>query len=215
MTGGKKTTPPSSGGGGACADGSSPPCPSPTPATWTVDDLKKNLAACDGGTGVWAAAKAANGGVDPTVQTGSSAIGTGGSVDTSKGVITLDTSQDKCFATQVLVQELSNLSHKADFFTAANSAAAGDLSREEFIKANEKPEYDGVQNVIKAFDNCKGKWGCTTCEKEWARKYTTFDDYYAKALSNTHKEHYGKWWDDHYKAAYDAKHPASPPPKSP
>jgi hypothetical protein len=129
-------------------------------------------------------------------------------VDTTKGEITLDAGQDCCFATQVLIQELTNLSHKEDFNKARGDAQAGDLSREGYIRANEEPEYDGVKNVIKAFDACKEKWGCTTCEKEWARKYKTFDDYYDKALSNTHKEYYGGFWDAHYKAAYENKHPA-------
>ena len=190
-----------------------PPSP-PTPvAAWTVDDLKKNLAACDGGTGVWSSAKAANGGGDPTILVGD--VSGGGQVNAAAGVITLDRSQDKCFATQVMIQELSNLSQKSALQKAHSDAAAGNLSREEYIKAIELAEYDGVRKVIKAFDACKDKWGCTTCEKEWARKYTTFDDYYAKALSNDHKEFYGKRWDAQFKAAYEKKHPPSPPPKSP
>src|SRR5215216_643875 len=192
-----------------------PPGPPSPPTAWTVDDLKKNLAKCDGGTDIWAKAKAANGGKDPTVKTGASAIGSGGQVDINKGEITLDTGQDKCFATQVLIQELCNLSHKADFAKANTDCGAGDLSRDAFIRANEEPEYDGVTKVIQAFDACKGKWGCTTCEKEWARKYTTFDDYYNKALSNRHKEYYGSSWDTNCKAAYDTKHPPTPPPAPP
>lgn len=175
------------------------------PAGWTPAELKANIDTCDGGTGIYAKAKAANGGKDPVVKKGTAS--TGGQVDLSTGEITLDPGQDKCTATQVQIQELTNLSHKADFEKATKEAAAGDLSREGFIKAYEKIEYDGVQNVIKAFDSCKDKWGCKTCEKEWARKYKTFDDYYDKALSNDHKEYYGKFWDTNYKAAYKAKHP--------
>jgi hypothetical protein len=208
----KKTTPPSSGAGGTPAASTTATCPSGPCKVFdkdcTPEDLKRNVQTCDGGTKVWEKAKAANGGRDPTVKAGASAIGSGGQVDINKGEITLDPGQDCCIATQVLIQELSNLSHKADFEKATKEAAAGNLSREDYIKANERAEYDGVRNVITAFDACKDKWGCTTCEKEWARKYTTFDDYYNKALSNEHKEYYGKHWDATFKTAYEKKHPA-------
>jgi hypothetical protein len=185
----------------ACKDTDSTTAPG-----WTVDELKKNLTACDGATGAAAAAKTT------TVAVGRTALGTGGSVDTSRGAITLDSGQDKCTATQVLIQELTNLSHKSDFEKLASDAAAGKLSREEYIRGEELQEYDGVRKVIQAFDACKDKWGCTTCEKEWARRYTTFDDYYDKALSTSHKEYYGKDWDARFKAAYEAKHPPAVPP---
>lgn len=180
-----------------------------TPAKKTTEpcpqDLLDNLKKCDGGTGVYEKAKAANSGKDPTIKMG--AAGTGGQVDTGKGEITLDKSLDKCTATQILIQELSNLSHKKDFDDATSKALSGDLSRDEFIRAYEKAEYDGVKNVINAFDSCKDTWGCKTCEKEWARSAKNFDDYYNNYLSSSHKENYGQWWDANCKGAYDAKHP--------
>jgi hypothetical protein len=178
------------------------PCPAPT---WTDKDLLDNLKKGDGGTGVWDKAKKANGGRDPSIKKGTA--GTGGQVNTDTGEITLDSSLDKCFATQILIQELSNLSHKADFDKATQDAAAGNLSREEFVRAYERAEYDGVKNVITAFDASKRTWGCNTCEKEWARSVKDFDDYYNNYLSKSHKENYGKWWDANYKDAYDKKHP--------
>lgn len=169
---------------------------------WTVAELKKMLTDCDGGLGIWAKAKKANKDKDPLITPGA-----GGATDPATGNITLDQTRDKCFAVQQLIQELSNLSRMADFNKIFDSAAAGDCSREDFIKRIEKIEYEtGVKNVLTAFDACKDKWPCTTTPKEWAREAKDFDDYFKKFLSNVHKEHYGTFWDSNYKAAYDRKH---------
>jgi len=174
-----------------------------SPPNWTPLQIRKMLDKCDGGTSVWAAAKAANGGKDPVINPGKVASGR---VNTVTGEITLSKHHDVCFAAQVQIQELSNLSHKKDFADASTSCLDGKISREGFIRAYELAEYDGVKKVIKAFDSCKDKWGCKTCQKEWARKYTSFDEYYKKGLSNEHKEEYGKWWDDHCKDSYAENH---------
>jgi hypothetical protein len=168
--------------------------------------LKAELDQCDGGTGMWAKAKESNGGKDPVVQKGTSVIDTGGSTDLKTGTITLDPTQTQCSATQTELFELTNLWHKPTFEQVAATAAAGNLSREDFIKANERIEYDAVQKSLTACDACKAVWGCDTCVMEWARPYKTFDDYYAKGASSYHKEYYGKAWDQRYKAAYQAKH---------
>jgi Domain of unknown function (DUF4157) len=173
----------------------------PAPS-WTVDELKKMLDACDGGLGIWAKAKKANKDKDPKIVPGS-----GGQVDTMTGEITLDKTQDKCFAVQQLIQELSNLSRGPDINKLQESARAGDVSREDLIKQWERFEYEtGVKNVLKAFDACKDKWPCKTTPKEWARKAKDFEDYFKNFLSPVHKEHYGKWWDTACKPAYDKKH---------
>jgi hypothetical protein len=169
---------------------------------WTVDELKKMLDACDGKLGIWAKAKKANKDKDPKITPGS-----GDWTDTQTGEITLNKTQDKCNAVQVLVQELSNLSRKADFDKLDNSALAGDVSRADYIKQTEQIEYEtGVKNVLTAFDACKDVWKCKTAEKEWARKAKDFEDYFKNFLNPSHKEHYGKWWDDNCKSAYDKKH---------
>jgi hypothetical protein len=177
---------------------------SPAQPSWTVADLKNNLDQCDGG--VWAKAKTSNGGKDPSVVTGKSAIGSGGSTNMTTGTVTLDTNQSKCDATQVLVFELNNLAAKPDFDQIDKvDAPAGKLSREEFIRAQEKIEYDNLKKTIAAFDSCHEKWGCNTCTDEWARDFASFDDYY-KVLSTDHKEWYGKEWDSKYKAIYEKAH---------
>jgi hypothetical protein len=174
-----------------------------TSPSWTVDELKKMLNTCDGGLGIWARAKKANGNKEPVIKAGKTSSGG----QTLKGTITLEETSDRCTAAQVLIQELSNLSRQADFDKLSSDALAGDLARDAFIKGFEKIEYEtGVKNVLTAFDACKDIWKCKTAEKEWARKAKDFDDYFKNFLSNTHKEGYGKWWDDNCKAAYDKKH---------
>jgi hypothetical protein len=173
-----------------------PPAPS-----WTVEELKKMLDTCDGGLGIWAKAKKANKDKDPIV-----APGAGGEVEPSTGKITLDRTLDKCAAVQQLIQELSNLSRKADFDKLDHSALAGGVPRDDYIKDTERIEYEsGVKNVLTAFDSCKDKWPCTTSPKEWARKAKNFDEYFTKLLSPKHKEFYGDWWDKNCKKAFDKK----------
>jgi len=184
-------------------EGCTPSTPSPEAKYGTTEDLLKNLEKCDGGTDIYAKAKAANGGKDPVIKPGD-----GGQVDLSKGEITLDKDNDTCLATQQLIQELSNLSRKADFEKLDNDALAGDVSRGDYIKETERIEYEsGVKNILQAFDACKETWCCQTSQKEWARSATGFDDYYDNYLSDEHKEHYGQWWDSACKEAYEKKHP--------
>ncbi|HEX7895891.1 MAG TPA: DUF4157 domain-containing protein [Terriglobales bacterium] len=170
---------------------------------WTVDELKANLTTCDGTTGAHTALQSV------TVQVGSSVIGTGGS--TAGSTITLDPGQSKCAATQILIQELTNYSHQADFTRIQTDAQAGNLGKEEYTRREEEVEYDGVKKVIATFDACKDRWGCTTCVFEGARGANTFNAYYPRE-SEDHKNYYRNLWESNYKAAYDAKHPPAPPP---
>jgi len=172
------------------------------PPLWTVDELKKMLDACDGGLGIWAKAKKANKDKDPEIVRGDS-----GRMYPATGTITLDKTQDTCFAVQQLILELSNLSRAADVVEQFEAAAAGGVAREDFIRGLELLEYEtGVKNVLTAFDACKDKWRCETTPKESARKAKDFDDYFENVLEDTHKERLGKWWDTHCKAAYDENH---------
>ena len=169
---------------------------------WTVEDLKNMLDTCDGGLGIRAKAKKANKNKDPKI-----VLGAGDWTNMLTGEITLNKTQNKCNAVQVLIQELSNLSRKADFDKLDSSALAGDVSREDYIKQTEQIEYEsGVKNVLTAFDACKDIWKCNTAEKEWARKAKDFEDYFKNFLNAKHKEGYGQSWDDNCKAAYDKKH---------
>ena len=173
---------------------------------WTVDDLKAMLQQCDGGLGVWDSAKRANGGTDPVVNVAPN----GGFVDANNNEITIDQALDKCNAVQQLIQELSNLSRMAELKATHASARAGDLSRDEFIRAIELIEYEtGVKNDLVAFDACKDIWVCPVARKEWARGVRDFEDYFQNYLSAEHKGNYGTWWDDNCKSAYETKHPAA------
>jgi len=178
---------------------------------WTPADIKSALDSCDGGAGTWAAAKAANGGTDPTLVKGNSVIGTGGSVNTGTGVITLDDKYDKCNTIETLIQETSNMSHKADFDKVDADAAAGKLSRDEYIRAKEKIEYQGVQKALQAEKACTAKWGCSKNSFSYASvtdsQATNFDDYFNHWLGSDHKDYWGNAWDSRYRDAYSAAHP--------
>jgi len=182
----------------------------PDPGFGSVSAIVDNVRACDGGLGLMDLARKANKNNDPIVRAGPVSPFRG-DTDVTTGTIRISTSFNLCAATQTLVQELSNLTRAGDLTAVSTEAAAGDVSRADFIRRIERIEYEtGVRNVLTAFDACKTRWGCpqgATSEKEWARNVRGFDDYFARLLSNTHKEHYGTFWDTHYKAAYDRKHP--------
>jgi len=179
------------------------------PTTWSHAQLMKDLA-CDGGTGIYAKAKAANGGKYPIIQAGHSVIGTGGSTNEETGVITLEPSLDRATAAQIAIFELTNLSNKAHFIQVNTDAGAGKLGREQYTRANEAIEYQGIANVNKAFHSCGRRWGAPKGTKslyDVFAKAKNFDDYYKNYLAPMHKNYYRTFWDKNFKAIYDATHP--------
>lgn len=173
-----------------------------TGISWSPENLKKLLDTCDGGLGIWGKAKKANKNKDPKV-----ILGDRSNTDSATGEITLDRTTDQCHAVQALVHELSNLASLDEVNKVIASASAGDLSRDDFIKALEKIEYNvGVKNVLTAFDACKDKWLCRDSIMEFARKAKNFDEYFQKHILPAHKENYGQEWDKRFKKAYDDKH---------
>lgn len=181
-----------------------------TPRRADVAQLRKDLAACDGGTGVYAKAKAANGGKDPVFRSGNSAIRTGGSTDSVHGVITIDPGFSRQENATTGIVELTNLSNKARFNTINADVAAGRLSREEYTRANELVEYDAVTNANKAAQACANQWGAPPGWKttlDAFSKAQNFDDYYNNYLDASHKAYYQKFWDKHFAAIYRAAHP--------
>jgi hypothetical protein len=121
--------------------------------------MKKNIDTCDGGTDIWNKAQKSIGKA-PTIKVQGAAGGFGGHADSSAAEVVIAPNPDCCGATQTLIHELTNLSNASTFRKIGNDAAAGDLSRTDYVKANEKTEYEGVKNAVKAFDACKAKWGC-------------------------------------------------------
>jgi hypothetical protein len=190
---------------------------------WTVDELKQMVKACDGGLDIWAKAKKANKDKDPIIERGSIAPFLGLTYR-GLGKITLEAKLDKCGAAQVLIFELTNLSRKADFDEVDCAARAGELSRAEYIWRNERIERQAsLVNEIRAFGACKDKWGCELNQRVLDPRllYLDWDEYlaYLAATAASHLEHYGKYWDAHYKTAYTALYfsfpliskPSSPP----
>ncbi|MCP5419728.1 MAG: hypothetical protein H6970_10710 [Gammaproteobacteria bacterium] len=163
--------------------------------------VEENLKKCDEGAAIFEKAKKANGGKDPNIVVGTPSSGFGAETDTATGTITLSKNSDPCLATQDASFELANLSRKKDFDKLDEQLATCTISRDDYIKSNERIEYENIKTALKAFDSCKDKWGCTgkTADFEWARGVKNFDDYFKNFLSNDHKEHYGKAWDSNCK----------------
>ena len=181
--------------------------------TCTADQIKKNLDACDGGTDAWNKAKKAAG-KDPVLTVGPTTSGFKAESDSS-GAVTI-TPQDCCNAMQSMIHELTNVSHGPEFNKLDSDGASGDIAREDYMKGNEKLEYDGVKMTLKAFDACKGKWGCGPEAKakfDGYRKAKDVDDYFDHYVTDDHKKFYRDFWDKHYKDAYDKKHPPPAPKK--
>src|SRR5579872_1541419 len=190
-----------------------PETPGGTPpaGTCTAAQIKTKLDACDGGTDVWNKAKTAAG-KDPVVTVATPSSGFKAESD-STGAITISP-QDCCNAMQSMIHELTNVSHGPDFTRIDSDAAQGNVAREDYAKANEKIEYDGVKNTLKAFDSCKASWGCGPEAKakfDGFRSAHNFDEYYDQ-ISEDHKNFYRNYWDSprsggrsSYKDAYNQK----------
>jgi hypothetical protein len=190
-------------------------CPVGSPATscpaaassspCTAEHVKQNLAACDGGTHAWDNAKTAVG-TEPTVQVKQTVAGFG--AETSGSTITIKPTTDCCDATESLLFELHNVESQSRFKQIAADAAEGKLSREEYTRANERVEYEGLQRNREVFAKCKSKWGCGAGSKSFADPFAkNFDDHYNHTLSEAHKNHYRTFWDNNYKKIYDASQP--------
>lgn len=176
------------------------------PAPCPADKIKKNLDACDGGTGAWDAAKKSLG-KDPTVEVKKTKSGF--DAETDGGTIRIAPTPNCCDATESLLFELHNVESSSKFTKIEADAAAGKLSREDYTRSNEHVEYDGLKRSWTVFDKCSKTWGCGPAAKSFAdgfRKAKDFDDYYDHYLGKSHKDHYRKFWDKNYKAAYDKKH---------
>lgn len=158
----------------------------------SIVDLVKD---CEESKKAFEAAKKENGGKDPTVVVGTTSSGFDAETDIQSGTITIDQNTDKCTQVESLCFELNNLARKSEFEAADKSITT--VKREEFIRAQEKIEYDGLQDTLKAIDKCKDEWGCKNhkFDLEGFKAAKNFDDYYKNFLRNSHKEHYGKWWD--------------------
>ena len=182
----------------AKAKKSAAPCP--------ADKIKKNLETCDGGTNAWANAKKAVG-KDPTFQVKKTSSGF--AAETSGNNITISPDSDCCHATESLLFELHNVENQPRFKKIDSDATAGKYSREDYARANERVEYEGVKRSLETFDKCKDKWGgCGDGSRSFAegsRTAKNFDDYYDHYLAKSHKDYYRGAWDKHYKAAYAAK----------
>src|SRR5262249_49575827 len=172
---------------------------------WTNKELLDNLGKCDGGTGIYEKAKQANGGKDPTIIHGTPTSGFKAETDSPTGTITILPGLDVCEVTQILIHELTNLSHKKDFAELASDAFNGLYDRENYIRAAELLEYHGMKNVLQAFDACNKQWGCKTCIDEAFRPAKDFEDYYKNYLLPRHKDYWGKGWDDDYQGHYNWK----------
>jgi hypothetical protein len=181
----------------------------PSGLEWTQKQLLDNLKKCDGGTDIYAKAKAANGDKNPTIVAGDST-----DVDLTNGTITIKKNLDVCFATQYLIYELTNLSLKKEFLEVDAACKAGNLSRAQYIYDTERIEYlGGSQNVIKAFKSCQKAWGCenSVCvyfptQPPPGKSYEeNFGFVFYELITEEHKEYYGKMWDKRCQAAFDKK----------
>lgn len=173
------------------------------PEEQLLDQIRK----CDGGLDILKKAKKANGNKDVGVVIRPSTFG--GKALFNEGKVLVRKGDPRCTQIETVLFEMGNWHRKKDFDNISSEAAKGNLSREEYIRKNEKLEYDNVQDTIKATTKCKEKWGCKshTFDFDSMRSAKNFEDYYKNYLRANHKEYWGKAWDSNYKAAYEKKHP--------
>jgi hypothetical protein len=207
LAGCSKSSSPSSGSGGTPAACTGAKCPDDP----CGKDAISNVTKCCGSE-IFDEATKANSGKAPNIVFGTPSSGFDAETDTTTGTITINSASNKCTATESVYFELANMAAKPAFDKIDADAAAGNTSREDYAKANEKVEYDNMKKTQAATDKCKKKWGCDSHPFDFdaARPAKDFDDYYDHYLAESHKNHYRNFWDSTYKAAYDAKHPAPP-----
>jgi hypothetical protein len=186
----------------------SPP-PPPPPPPCSAETIKTKFDACDGGTNLWNDAKTTLG-KDPTVQVGPVPGGFEANTDVSTGLITIAPTTDCCNATASLFFELTNAKSSKRHLAIDADAAAGNLSRDDYAKKAAEVEYDGVKLLRDNFAKCKARWGCSAAATSGYENVSdNFDTYYT-SQTEKYKDYYRTGWDSSYKAAYDAKHPATP-----
>lgn len=168
-----------------------------------LDKIKK----CDGGTNILAKAKKANKNRDVKVVIKKTTFG--GVTNPATGEIAVRKGDPHCTQIETLLFEMANMSSKKKFDVSDNKAENGNTSRADYIREQEKIEYDNMKVTLKAIDACKKKWGCEkhTFDFDGFRSAKSFNDYFNNFLSSDHKEHYGKHWDNHCQAEYAKKHP--------
>src|SRR5262249_47744076 len=118
---------------------------------WMPEELKNRYRECDASRDLLNKAKQANGGVEPTIVKGAVHGDFLGEFDGSNG-ITLNPNQDACTATDVGVMELNNLIRKPQFYAITVDANNGNMSRDEYIRAYERTEFDSARNALKVSD---------------------------------------------------------------
>jgi hypothetical protein len=116
---------------------------------------------------------------------------------------------DDCSRVQTMIFELNNIASAPKYKVIDDDAAAGNVSRADYIKRTEHVEYDGLRRLIDVHAACKDKWCCekSPSRYDWMKGAKDFDDYFDHYLAQSHKDFYGSTWDTSYKAAYQAKHP--------
>lgn len=107
----------------------------------------------------------------------------------------------KTAVAQMLVMELTNLANKAAFLRLDQQAKAKTISKEDYVKANERVEFQGVLNVIRAHAEGGNAWG----KSNWANHIDKFDDlqfdsYYANYILKTAE---GQRRDAYFRDIYD------------
>lgn len=182
-----------------------------TPIPCSAEEMKSNVAKCNVANKVLDKTTEVIG-QDPSVAVEPipGARGSGGRTDFQKKKITIAPNPDCCGATQTLIMELTNMGNLPKAAEIQGKAAAGDLSRSDYVREIEKTEYEGIKNATVAFDQCGAAWGCSPgalARYEAYRGAKDADDYADKYAREQHKDHYREQWDANYKAAYEQKHP--------
>jgi hypothetical protein len=112
---------------------------------------------------------------------------------------------DECTRAQILLFELYNVWQTPKFVDLKRRAAAGEVSREQFMDENERIEHRSGIFARGCVDQCNPKW---CCAKKNMHSWIPDDyDEFRKKADPKHAEHQGSIWDSMYKDAYEKAHP--------
>lgn len=112
-----------------------------------------------------------------------------------------------CQWQQVIAMELGNFANAALLNSVYDEGEKGNLSKDDFVRAIEKIEYDSRALVIEAYES--GEFGVpgSDCPPIFTGGQIPFEDYIKDPRGAAHRADYEDQWEQYCKKAYLKKHP--------
>lgn len=105
---------------------------------------------------------------------------------------------------QIIAMELGNAANEARIQEVRDHAEEDPPSREEYIEAIERIEFESRAEVLKAVT--EGQFGAAKGDDAFDATVTDFETYMKAPEMTRHHEDIGRDWDEYYKSRYEKRH---------